>query len=144
MQRIERILLATDLSETSNAAAELATALSQAHGAKLLVVYVSPGQPTAHMGPLYSSLPDPQIPQVARKLAAIHPQNDGCEHRILVGDPATEIISVAKQESADLIILGTHAWSGARRLLLGSVAEYVLQHAPAAVYVCKASKLAAP
>jgi nucleotide-binding universal stress UspA family protein len=95
------------------------------------------------MGPFYSSLPDPEIPQIARKLAAIHPQNDGCEHRILVGDPATEIINVAKQENADLIILGTHAWSAPRRLLLGSVAEYVLRHSPVTVYVCKPPKAAA-
>jgi nucleotide-binding universal stress UspA family protein len=62
----------------------------------------------------------------------------------LVGDPATEILNVAAQEEVDLIVLGTHAHSAAKRILLGNVAERVLRHATAAVYVCKGpSKLPA-
>ena len=134
---VQKILLATDLSETSRAAEALATRLADSYGAELLVVYVTPGQPTAHLGPPYGGLADPAIPEVARKLAAIRPaQEKGCEHRILVGDPAAEILSLTKQENIDLVVLGTHARSVAKRLL-GNVAERVLTHAAPAVLVCK-------
>jgi nucleotide-binding universal stress UspA family protein len=135
---VRKILLATDLSDTSSAAEALATRLADAYGAELLVVYVTPGQPTAHLGPLYSGLPDPGISEVARNLAAIKPTSGkACEHRILVGDPATEILNVTRQEKIDLVVLGTHARSVAKRLMLGNVAERVLTHATPAVFVCK-------
>lgn len=136
--KMQRVLLATDLSETSRAAEALATRLADVCGADLLVVYVTPGQPTEHLGPLYSGLQDSEIPEVARKLAAIRPASgNACEHRILVGDPATEILNATKQEKIDLVVLGTHGRSVAKRLMLGNVAERVLTHATPAVFVCK-------
>jgi nucleotide-binding universal stress UspA family protein len=128
--KMQRILLAT--------AEALATQLADVFGAVLLVVYVTPGQPTQHLGPQYRGLQDPQIPEVARKLATIKPASgNACEHRILVGDPATEILNLTKQEPFDLVVLGTHARSIAKRLVLGNVAERVLTHAAPAVLVCK-------
>jgi nucleotide-binding universal stress UspA family protein len=59
------------------------------------------------------------------------------EHRILVGEPAAEILKLTRQEKIDLIVLGTHARSVAKRLMLGNVAERVLTHATPAVLVCK-------
>lgn len=44
------------------------------------------------------------------------------------GDPKKEIINIAKQWDADMIVVGTHGRSGLSRLLEGSVAEYVLKH----------------
>jgi nucleotide-binding universal stress UspA family protein len=136
--KAQRILLATDLSETSRTAEALATRLADVFGAILVVVYVTPGQPTEHLGPQYVGLQDPEIPEVARKLATIRPASGNtCEHRILVGDPATEVLSLTKQEPFDLIVLGTHGRSIAKRLMLGNVAERVLTHAAPAVLVCK-------
>ncbi len=134
---VQKILLATDLSDASRSAEALATRLADSYGAELLVVYVTPGQPTAHLSPPYGGLADPAIPEVARKLAAIRPaQGRGCEHRILVGDPAAEILGLTRQENIDLVVLGTHARSVAKRLL-GNVAQRVLTHAAPAVLVCK-------
>ncbi len=49
------------------------------------------------------------------------------------GDPGHEIIRVAEEQNADLIVLGTHGYSGWKRFALGSVAEFVVKHAPCAV-----------
>jgi nucleotide-binding universal stress UspA family protein len=56
------------------------------------------------------------------------------------GVPAQEIVRVADEESADLIVMGTHGWTGFKHLLLGSVAENVLRTAGRPVLVVSACK----
>jgi len=51
------------------------------------------------------------------------------EQRILKGDPAHEIIRLAEREKIDLIVMGTHGRRGLSRLLMGSVAEWVMRRA---------------
>ncbi|TMH64089.1 MAG: universal stress protein [Betaproteobacteria bacterium] len=53
------------------------------------------------------------------------------------GAPASEILSVAKEWRADLIVVGTHGQGGVARLLVGSVAEAVLRHAICPVLVSR-------
>jgi nucleotide-binding universal stress UspA family protein len=50
-------------------------------------------------------------------------------------DPAEEIIAVGKSESADLIAMTTHGRTGAKRLLMGSVAEQVLRKSSVPVMI---------
>ncbi len=51
------------------------------------------------------------------------------------GEPANEIVRMAEERGADLIVLGSRGNTGLRRLLLGSVARNVLLHAPCSVLV---------
>ena len=53
------------------------------------------------------------------------------------GDPRMEIVEEAKRSQADLIILGSHGRTGVARWLMGSVAEYVVRHAPCSVEVAR-------
>jgi universal stress protein A len=59
------------------------------------------------------------------------------EIRVLRGDPTAEICQAAARESADLIIMGSHGRSGLAHVLLGSVAERVVRHAPCPVLVVR-------
>jgi nucleotide-binding universal stress UspA family protein len=52
---------------------------------------------------------------------------------VRMGTPAREITSLADSLSADLIVVGTHGRTGLGRVLLGSIAETVLRHAPCSV-----------
>ncbi len=54
---------------------------------------------------------------------------------LVEGGPADTLIDVARQRSADLIVVGTHGTTGLARLLLGSVAHNVVVHAPMSVMV---------
>ena len=54
-----------------------------------------------------------------------------------VGNPDEEIVRVAKELEADLIVIGSHGYRGIGRLLLGSTAERVVQYASCAVLVVK-------
>lgn len=57
------------------------------------------------------------------------------------GDPAGEIVDLAVETEADLIVMSTHGRSGMTRWLLGSVAAKVVRHAPCSVYLCRTEKL---
>jgi nucleotide-binding universal stress UspA family protein len=53
------------------------------------------------------------------------------------GEPWREIVQLAVDLEADVVILGTHGRSGIRRLVLGSVAETVVRRAPCPVLVVR-------
>lgn len=65
----------------------------------------------------------------AKQLGARHVTS-----RLLTGPPSQEIVDLAKQEPASgLIVIGTHGRSGLARIVLGSVTEMVVRHAPCSV-----------
>jgi nucleotide-binding universal stress UspA family protein len=140
MLPIRTILHPTDISEPSTAAFRAACSLARDHGSRLVVVYVRAtalvryGEP----GPL---VPDPvQTPEdVKDRLAALHalaPEVD-VAYRVAEGNPATEIVRLAGELPANLIVMGTHGRTGLGRLLMGSVAEAVLRRAPCPVLTLK-------
>jgi nucleotide-binding universal stress UspA family protein len=57
------------------------------------------------------------------------------EKRVVTGDPAEMILTVADTSGADLIVLGSRGLNTAGRFLLGSVSTRVATHAPCAVLV---------
>jgi nucleotide-binding universal stress UspA family protein len=56
---------------------------------------------------------------------------------IVQGDPAAELMRVAEDSQAELIVLGTHGRTGLTRALLGSVARNVMLHAHCSVLVVR-------
>jgi nucleotide-binding universal stress UspA family protein len=52
-----------------------------------------------------------------------------------MGDPGNQICEVAKTEGVDTIVVGRRGHSGLNELLMGSVSNYVLHHAPCSVLV---------
>jgi nucleotide-binding universal stress UspA family protein len=55
------------------------------------------------------------------------------EAHIATGDPADAIVRYATELGVDLIVMGTHGRTGLQHVLLGSVAEKVVRHAPCPV-----------
>ena len=53
------------------------------------------------------------------------------------GDPRSVIVDEAKSWSADLVVIGSHGYTGLKRWLLGSVAQSVVSHAPCSVEVVR-------
>jgi len=56
---------------------------------------------------------------------------------VVAGDPRDVIINAAKQASADLILMGTHGRSRVGKLLLGSVAAFILAECEIPVVLCR-------
>lgn len=138
---LERLLLATDLSEASSAATEEAFLLAGRLGASLLVVSViDPGSLLMPGGRFRA-----RVDQVRehREVAAQSLVERGREHGMLVsflvwtGDPGDMIVSAAEAERADMIVVGSHGRGAVGRLFLGSVSEHVVRNAPCPVLVVR-------
>lgn len=59
------------------------------------------------------------------------------ETRLKPGDPRHLLVEMAEAEKADLIVVGCHGHTSLGRRLIGSVATYVVSHAPCNVLVMK-------
>ena len=75
--------------------------------------------------------------ELSAQLIQMYGQNVNTFYFILEGRPAKEILLTAKDEQADIIVMGTHGKSPLKQILLGSVAEEVLRHAPCPVLLVR-------
>ena len=59
------------------------------------------------------------------------------ETKVLRGSPKVEIIEEAKNWEADLIVVGSHGYGFFERMMIGSVSNAILHHAPCSVLIVK-------
>jgi nucleotide-binding universal stress UspA family protein len=129
----------TDFSYYSGSALEFACALARDYKARLVLLHVG-ARPTVVFGegvvPPAPELFEQEARQRLEQLAVPETGNR-IDRRLEQGDPAAEILRVAGEECAELIVMGTHGRSGLSRLLLGSVAESVVRDACCPVLVVR-------
>jgi nucleotide-binding universal stress UspA family protein len=140
------ILFPTDFSTASDAALPHAETLAKQAGARLLIVHVEEPPLAYGGGELYYGLPEPSSERILKMLEDVKPADPKVPfaHRLTMGDPAGEIVRLAGEEGAEMIVLGTHGRTGMTRLLMGSVAEGIVRRSPCPVLVYRetAAKLA--
>jgi nucleotide-binding universal stress UspA family protein len=144
-----RILLATDGSEEAELAALRAVELADATDSELHVVHVGvvPSFLRSYPGTLgyYDKLYE-QIEEVSRELLrkeswrvkAVGGTVAGAHPRM--GEVALEIVALAEELQADLIVIGSRGLGGVRRALIGSVSDSVVRHAHCPVLVVRPEK----
>jgi nucleotide-binding universal stress UspA family protein len=133
----KRICCPIDFSDASRAAMEVAADLARRFGAELVLFHAYPV-------PGYT-FPDGSVvasPKMLQDLA------DGAERHLeawrrdaeaagaarveaakVAGEPAAEIVSFAREQGVDLLVLGTHGRTGLEHALMGSIAERVVRRA---------------
>jgi nucleotide-binding universal stress UspA family protein len=74
---------------------------------------------------------------VASVANSLDKSNVKIETAVREGDPASMIVEQAREWQADLIVVGSHGYTGLKRLVLGSVAQSVVSHAPCSVEVVR-------
>lgn len=63
---------------------------------------------------------------------------------VVQGEPAFEIVRLARERPFDLVVVGTHGRKGLKRLVVGSVAERIVREAPCSVVVVRGAERAEP
>lgn len=133
MLSIYTVLHPTDFSERFGNAFQLACALTRDYGARLVVLHVVAPLPPLAYGDVVPP-PDPEsLLREAKDRLEVRGADVRAERRLEEGDPVGEILRVAREIGASLIVLGTHGRTGLSRLLMGSVAEQVVRNAPCPV-----------
>lgn len=141
-----KIVAATDFSDDSKLALSFAEELARKFSADLVVLHVdqplAPVMMTPELGPAMDVGAMGRIAEEQRLLAqreldkiAGRLRDSGLKVKSMlkVGSPFLEILHTAQNEGADLIVLGTHGRTGLAHVLMGSVAERVVQKAPCPV-----------
>jgi nucleotide-binding universal stress UspA family protein len=139
--RIQDILATTDLSNESIAGVRYAAALAKKVGAVVALLHVvefPTPPPMPGMRSVTLSLQDSKIGKYARgrlkTLAKRESKGDVNLTPILLGGNSFYgIITAARDRAVDLIVIATHGYTGAKRVLLGSTTERVVRHAPCPV-----------
>jgi nucleotide-binding universal stress UspA family protein len=137
MPQFNKILCPVDFDPNSLLALQLASELAQERKATLYLLHVVAMPPGPEV-----ALPFGKMETAARtRLVRLARQRVSSKARyqvdVMMGDPAVEILQVAKRRGANLIVMATHGRKGLRHLVLGSVAEHVVREAPCPVLTVK-------
>jgi nucleotide-binding universal stress UspA family protein len=135
----QKILVATDGSRFSKAAAAKAIDFAMAYGGQLMVVSVV-DVPAEFYGEAPEAW-DNLVIQAKKYVENIAQQaeSSGVKTETMVKEAETwkSIVALAEEHKADTIIMGSHGRTGLKRLLMGSVTEKVIGNAPCPVLVTK-------
>ena len=149
-RRIMHILVPTDFSPAAEAALAWAMDLAQQYAASVSLLHV-----VTDPGAVGVWTPEVYVPADARTQERLLREARERLHRALpidernrfavrfdarIGDVAENILETAREQNADLIVMGTHGRHGLAHLLLGSIAERVLRHATCPVLTTHAQQ----
>lgn len=163
--KFDTILVPVDFSSYATEALLYAATLARRFTSQLIVLHVIAkefetvsvhqsagrrGLPPHVMGPLTEALdvPDETTEAIAidfhqqamtalQHFLPVELRGLRVERRVAIGHPFEQIVDIAKDESVDLIVMGTHGRTGLTHLMLGSVAERVVRLAPCPVLTVK-------
>ena len=148
MWEIHRILVPVDFSEHSEHALEEAIELAKRFGAELHLLHCCEIFPDRAGNLLYNSataLPENYESEIRRAATAnltrwrekATAQGVRAEQHLVADRPSHGIVAMAERLAADLIVIGTYGLTGLKHVLLGSVAERTVRHAPCPVLTVK-------
>lgn len=139
MSTFNRVICPVDLSDAGTQAIELATLVAKQNNATLMFLYVEPVwlPEEAMFGSDYVRKISDDDKASLELLKPTDPSVP-CSHQMVVGNAGPEIVVASK--TADTIVMSTHGRSALGRILMGSVAHYVLRHAKCPVILVKTTK----
>jgi nucleotide-binding universal stress UspA family protein len=144
-----RLFVALDDSDPADAALALAVRYAGAAGAKVTCCSVVESSAVVRDAAVYGFDPEPILEQaretanalLGRAAALAHDSGVSVHGVVREDDAIVEgIIEAAREEGADLIVMGTHGRRGMRRFLLGSVSEGVVRGSSLPVLVTRAAQ----
>ncbi|MGC8659678.1 MAG: universal stress protein [Desulfomonilaceae bacterium] len=143
--KVKKILFCEDFSRNSEIAQAWALDYAKAAGAQVMIIHVIGTWPVQAYRPkmrfhelqTLEKVKEPVNADLEEIVEEFRKHGIEATYHTRVGSPSDEILNFAKKEQADLIIMGTHGWTGFRYHVLGSVAEAVLRGASCSVLVVR-------
>jgi len=146
-----KVILATDGTQQSEATIDITKSLNFTEGDEILVISVMDMALPLSVDVYAGYLPSTDeiettvkenaeniLETTGNKLKAIFAdKNISIVTELLNGSPESRIVEKAEEIEADLIIVGSHGYNRWERLLLGSVSDSVIHHAPCSVLVVR-------
>jgi nucleotide-binding universal stress UspA family protein len=137
MRGFKNILFPIDFSECSEQVFPNALQMAETFDAKLYLLFVARDISYLTTIDVSRDLLVNTVAEVARagekKMEAFCDKNlrdfSNYEMKVVMGNPAEEIVKYADDQGIDLIIMGTHGRKGLERTFMGSVADHVIKHA---------------
>jgi ubiquinone biosynthesis protein len=127
---VNRVLVATDRSETAERAVRFAAEMAQRYEAELLLlrVLLSDEGTLAEAGR--------ELAEQARELAG----DSGRSAVVVAEDPAEAIVAAAGREQADVVVVGSVGMTGRKEFLLRNVPNRVSHNAPCTVVIVQTNR----
>jgi nucleotide-binding universal stress UspA family protein len=135
---IGKILVPIDFSEHSHKALRYALAFAAQFDAEVTLVHIVEQMvyPGDWMYPpiAVTDFAAEKREQMIERLRALDAGSGvKTQHMVRLGRAWQEVVEIAREQKADLIILATHGYTGLKHVLLGSVAEKIVRHSPCPV-----------
>lgn len=138
----KRILIGVDGEAPSVRAVTVGSEMAAQFGAELMIVHTV--WPTASFGPA-DRMRSAEVfearyksgEQLVADMQRLVPANLTSQTRVLLGQPAQEIVWCARNWRADLVVVGDHNRHAVTRFFFGSTTDAVLRHAPCPVLVIR-------
>ena len=136
---LNKVLFAVDGSKFGERAMRRAFDFARAYGSSLYALCVADVPP--HLYGVAPKAAEGMIVAARANLMAVEKaaHSAGVQTELLLreGEPAQLITDISEKEHVELIVIGSHGRSELGRLLMGSVAERVIGHAPCPVLVAR-------
>lgn len=142
--QLKKVLVPVDFSEPSRKAIHYAQVFAEQFGAKLTLLHVV--EPLSYP-PDFAVVPllppdaeGPRLRELTKHLEELGRTVGGgveTESVVISGRPWQGVVDYAKESDTDLIIVSTHGYTGLKHVLLGSVTEKIVRHAPCPVLVVR-------
>jgi nucleotide-binding universal stress UspA family protein len=146
MIKLKKVLLPTDFSESARHAFTYALSFAREYDAALYLLHVVEVMPMGYAGELFPESMTEVVSQISGYVQAelVKLADDararGCavvHQRVERGKPSSEVVRVAREETIDMIVLGTHGQGVLNRALFGSTTDRIMRKAPCPVLVCR-------
>ena len=143
--KYKKVLFCTDFSENADYAFEFAFGIAKRDDGLLYILHVIPYNPYEEFAGGF--IGKENLEEIQKSIEEdldnkyrehyVEKIEKGVRFEIVTksGREDDEILKFAKQEKADLLVMGTHGRTGIEHVFFGSVAEKVLRHSPFPVFV---------
>jgi nucleotide-binding universal stress UspA family protein len=138
---LKRILVPTDFSESARHALLYGTSFAREYEGELVLLHVVENLTVGYasdlfpvpMAEVFDEISGYAKAELAKLGTEVREKGIRVRELVVQGKPSAEIVRVAREETADMIVLGTHGKGMLDKALFGSTAERVIRRAPCPV-----------